>query len=129
MKIKSIIFVVSLVVFCSFQNTFAQNSIEKQDTTLALDSTKIIYSCPMHPEIISDKPGTCPKCGMELVKVEKGKKQSEPMQHQMGMMMGPMHGMADMNKNNNEQKKGHMMMGMGIGLGILMIIMMVVIIL
>ncbi|MEO7530112.1 MAG: heavy metal-binding domain-containing protein [Sediminibacterium sp.] len=22
----------------------------------------------MHPEVISDKPGKCPKCGMELVK-------------------------------------------------------------
>ncbi|MCZ2085810.1 MAG: lipoprotein, partial [Flavobacteriales bacterium] len=25
------------------------------------------YTCPMHPEIISDKPGKCPKCGMDLV--------------------------------------------------------------
>ena len=24
------------------------------------------YSCPMHPDITSDKPGTCSKCGMEL---------------------------------------------------------------
>ena len=24
------------------------------------------YSCPMHPEVVSDKPGECPKCGMEL---------------------------------------------------------------
>ncbi|MFK5948383.1 MAG: efflux RND transporter periplasmic adaptor subunit [Methylococcales bacterium] len=26
------------------------------------------YTCPMHPEIISDSPGTCPVCGMDLVK-------------------------------------------------------------
>jgi P-type Cu2+ transporter len=25
------------------------------------------YTCPMHPEIIQDKPGNCPKCGMTLV--------------------------------------------------------------
>jgi len=25
------------------------------------------YTCPMHPEVISDKPGNCPKCGMKLV--------------------------------------------------------------
>lgn len=25
------------------------------------------YTCPMHPEIASDKPGRCPKCGMKLV--------------------------------------------------------------
>lgn len=24
-----------------------------------------MYTCPMHPEVISDKPGNCPKCGME----------------------------------------------------------------
>lgn len=24
------------------------------------------YQCPMHPDVISDKPGTCPKCGMDL---------------------------------------------------------------
>ena len=27
-----------------------------------------MYTCPMHPEIISDKLGKCPKCGMDLVK-------------------------------------------------------------
>jgi hypothetical protein len=26
-----------------------------------------IYTCPMHPEVTSDKPGRCPKCGMNLV--------------------------------------------------------------
>src|SRR5439155_26254879 len=25
------------------------------------------YTCPMHPEIIMDHPGNCPKCGMKLV--------------------------------------------------------------
>src|SRR6188768_1959204 len=25
------------------------------------------YTCPMHPEIIKDAPGQCPKCGMTLV--------------------------------------------------------------
>ena len=27
---------------------------------------KIIYTCPMHPEVKSDQPGKCPKCGMNL---------------------------------------------------------------
>ena len=27
-----------------------------------------IYTCPMHPEITSNKPGKCPKCEMDLVK-------------------------------------------------------------
>lgn len=24
------------------------------------------YTCPMHPEVVQDKPGKCPKCGMNL---------------------------------------------------------------
>ena len=24
------------------------------------------YTCPMHPEVVSDQPGNCPKCGMAL---------------------------------------------------------------
>ncbi len=29
--------------------------------------TRIEYTCPMHPEVVSDEPGNCPKCGMFLV--------------------------------------------------------------
>lgn len=28
------------------------------------------YTCPMHPEVVSDTPGECPKCGMNLEKVQ-----------------------------------------------------------
>ena len=31
------------------------------------DTTATAYVCPMHPEVTSDNPGTCPKCGMRLV--------------------------------------------------------------
>jgi len=33
--------------------------------------TKTVYTCPMHPEIIQDKPGRCPECGMNLVSMKK----------------------------------------------------------
>ena len=29
-----------------------------------------MYTCSMHPEVVSDEPGKCPKCGMKLVKNE-----------------------------------------------------------
>lgn len=35
---------------------------------------KEVYTCPMHPEVKSDKPGKCPKCGMKLEKKMMAKK-------------------------------------------------------
>lgn len=39
---------------------------------MCTDKMKIMsttmYSCPMHPEVTSNKPGNCSKCGMALVK-------------------------------------------------------------
>ncbi len=25
------------------------------------------YTCPMHPEVVQNSPGKCPKCGMDMV--------------------------------------------------------------
>ena len=35
-----------------------------------VDTEKAIYTCSMHPEVKSDKPGECPKCGMKLIKMK-----------------------------------------------------------
>ena len=36
------------------------------------------YTCPMHPDVITDQSGNCPKCGMTLVPL-KAEKRSTPM--------------------------------------------------
>lgn len=42
---------------------------QHHDTTMTVKKVQQ-YTCPMHPEVISNKSGKCPKCGMALVKME-----------------------------------------------------------
>lgn len=37
---------------------------------LVQSEEKQLYSCGMHPEVISDKPGNCPICGMKLTPIK-----------------------------------------------------------
>ena len=30
-------------------------------------AVQVLYTCPMHPEVVRSGPGKCPKCGMNLV--------------------------------------------------------------
>ena len=56
------------VTLCSYAQ---EKSLQKSDTTMSKEkSPKVVYSCPMHPEVTSDNPGMCPKCGMKLEKKE-----------------------------------------------------------
>ena len=73
--------VVALIFSACNNNSSTGNSkSETADTVkmsmLMIDTTKlakgtIFYQCPMDLEVISDKPGSCSKCGMDLEKVEK----------------------------------------------------------
>ena len=54
-----LLFIVIAFSMCSSKDKHAQH----------LEATTK-YTCPMHPQIIQDKPGTCPICGMDLVKMD-----------------------------------------------------------
>ncbi len=47
---------------------------KKADQTAGIKQT---YTCPMHPQIVQDKAGTCPICGMDLVLVSAGGDKTE----------------------------------------------------
>ncbi|MGZ5255461.1 MAG: efflux RND transporter periplasmic adaptor subunit, partial [Flavitalea sp.] len=49
--------------FPSCNDDHSENQTKKEATQT--------YTCPMHPQIISEKPGTCPVCGMDLVLFDK----------------------------------------------------------
>ena len=48
-----------------------KSAMSDKDDEMVMDSSAVKakpgqYTCPMHPEVISDTPGECPKCGMDL---------------------------------------------------------------
>jgi len=45
------------------------SKMEMKDGSTEMNHSKMTkaFVCPMHPEVTSDKPGECPKCGMEMV--------------------------------------------------------------
>ena len=83
MKIMKKTALLLLAVLLSGASVFAQAPVKpaKQDTTKAKmqKMAKVQYTCKMHPEILSDKPGKCPICGMDLVKKEAPKKKMTKM--------------------------------------------------
>jgi hypothetical protein len=46
------------------------SSSSMKDSSMMKQPIAVVYTCKMHPEVTSDKPGKCPKCGMDLVKKE-----------------------------------------------------------
>lgn len=62
-----------IILFIAFISTtilfVACKSRDRKANPIKADD-KQLWTCSMHPEIIRDKPGTCPICGMDLVKKE-----------------------------------------------------------
>lgn len=81
-------FYLILFLFIAITVTFiacnSQNN--KNGTTEQKGTEKVVYTCPMHPEVISDKPGKCPKCGMDLVKKEPADNKAMMNNDSTGMM-------------------------------------------
>jgi len=51
------------VTACDQNKTSTTNAATPSTATAAAQK----YTCTMHPEVVQDSPGKCPKCGMELV--------------------------------------------------------------
>jgi Cu(I)/Ag(I) efflux system membrane fusion protein len=47
-----------IIVMIALMTSCSSNEVASGET----------YTCPMHPTVVADKPGSCPVCGMDLVR-------------------------------------------------------------
>ena len=60
---------ITALAACNNSSTKNQNPITQTDTLAVRHiGTGEVYTCKMHNDVMGDKPGVCPKCGMTLVK-------------------------------------------------------------
>ena len=62
LKYSLVVIVISIIGIAIFLSAI------KSDNHSKMEHQNEVYTCSMHPQIIRDKPGNCPICGMTLVK-------------------------------------------------------------
>jgi Heavy metal binding domain len=65
---KKLILIVITVIALGMSGAAAQQTAPGHDCEQEQEhENKSRYTCPMHPKMVTDHPGVCPKCGMKLV--------------------------------------------------------------
>lgn len=59
------------IIFLSITILFALAGCKSKNENHAGHDSGSYYTCPMHPTVKSNSPGSCPVCNMSLIKVEK----------------------------------------------------------
>jgi membrane fusion protein, copper/silver efflux system len=94
-RIFAILVVIALVVAAFFiGRSFVPRPPSPAATEMATAETRrTLYQCSMHPQIVSDKPGKCPICGMNLKLVEEAPAApttGAPKEHKIVVYRNPM---------------------------------------
>ena len=101
MPLKKIILIVLCITLQFFASAQDMKEMDMQTKDKPNKIQPATYTCPMHPEIHSTKPGNCPKCGMKLIK-EKFKAVSNPKNNKPDEMQMPMQ---DSSKNIDKKSE------------------------
>ncbi|MEJ7830402.1 MAG: heavy metal-binding domain-containing protein [Segetibacter sp.] len=73
MKTTILLFIAAFTTFATFaQKSKANDPASKTGTAILAN-----YTCPMHPAVVSDAMGKCPKCGMDLTLSKKKQMKKE----------------------------------------------------
>ena len=56
-----------LFVFFWASCASSEKPVEASTDTITHQLSSAVFTCPMHPVVISDKPGICPTCKMDLI--------------------------------------------------------------
>jgi len=70
------LFVIALIFVLAQQQSapkaqqLTEFNVANAQTKPSKNKPKVVYACPMHPNVTSTKPGYCPKCHMELKPVD-----------------------------------------------------------
>lgn len=73
---------------------------------IIMDHADHKYTCPMHPEVIKDAPGKCPKCGMDLVPMKEEITPTQIETDHSHSHMAQQH-VGEMHKHDHHQGNGH----------------------
>jgi len=77
MKLKMIV-VASVMAAAALFIAGSGCSRSSNESSPAGSQTAALYTCPMHPSVKSDKPGSCSICGMTLVRVSTNAPAAKP---------------------------------------------------
>lgn len=73
--LTSLVFATLALNGCSQKKTETPPPAQQAAPPAAAPATeKVEYTCTMHPEVRQTEPGKCPKCGMDLVRVDQAEK-------------------------------------------------------